>query len=395
MRNILIGILVLVSGIASAKSFKFVIENPSGFDRKDQPVVFTAENFGGTIPKGYPVAYVQGVVIPVQADDLDRNGQVDEIALTVDIKANKSVELQLKFKPKPCRNVFPKRVNAQMFKIENKLNIPIPVASSPTGDLYKNLKHHGPAFESEQMGYRLYFDKKQTIDVYGKKEPRLELAESLWYPTAEQLARNFGDDILLVKDYVSVGTFKGWDGANPTHVEPVSNRSARILANGPVRTIVDMVAENWFYLQQSVQLTNRIILYAGHRDIEIINYIQAPDVTALSFCTGVQKFPEMSFYNNDQVLAVWGRNWPVNDTIRYEKETVGLAVYCPEDLVNINREDSSNYLFELKGAPVIRYFATVYWKKEVGGVQTDQEFFAKLPYWKQSLEETVLIWPKK
>ena len=38
------------------------------------------------------------------------------------------------------------------------------------------------------MAYRIYFDKKQTVDVYGKYHKQLELARSLWYPTDEQLA---------------------------------------------------------------------------------------------------------------------------------------------------------------------------------------------------------------
>lgn len=391
MKNLLFCICLMSSMMASARSYKFIVENPSGFDRKDQPVVLDASHFGGLIPQDFPVALVAGKQVPVQADDLDRDGNTEEIAILLDLKANQKIVVTLKFKKKAGSSVFFRRLNAQMFKKEDGKIIPVKEASSPTGDLYNSLHHHGPAFESELMAYRLYFDKKQTIDVYGKKQPRLELAESLWYPTDEQLARNFGDDILLVKDYVSVGTFKGWNGSKATHIEPITNRTARILAEGPVRTVVDMVAENWAYNGQTVQLTNRVFLYAGHRDIEIVNYVYSKNLTALNFCTGVQKFPEMTFYEKDNVMAVWGRNWPVNDTIKYEKETVGLAVYCPEDIVSQKIEDKSNFLFLLKGLPVIRYYATVYWKKEEGGVKSDEEFFAKLPLWKRSLKETVLV----
>lgn len=391
MKNLLFCICLMSSMMASARSYKFIVENPSGFDRKDQPVVLDASHFGGLIPQDFPVAFVAGKQVPVQADDLDRDGNTEEIAILLDLKANQKIAVTLKFKKKVGSTVFSRRLNAQMFKKEDGKIIPVKEASSPTGDLYNSLHHHGPAFESELMAYRLYFDKKQTIDVYGKKQPRLELAESLWYPTDEQLARNFGDDILLVKDYVSVGTFKGWNGSKATHIEPITNRTARILAEGPVRTVVDMVSENWAYNGQTVQLTNRVFLYAGHRDIEIVNYVYSKNLTALNFCTGVQKFPEMTSYEKDNVMAVWGRNWPVNDTIKYEKETVGLAVYCPEDIVSQKIEDKSNFLFLLKGLPVIRYYATVYWKKEEGGVRTDNEFFAKLPLWKQSLKETVLV----
>jgi hypothetical protein len=332
----------------------------------------------------------------VQADDLNRDGKVEEIALTANLKASQKELLTLRFASKPSKKIFPKRVHAQLFRKEGKDILPITEISSPTGNLYNNLHHHGPAFESEWMGYRFYFDKKQTIDVYGKKQPRLELAESLWYPTDSMLAKNFGDDILLVSSYVSVGTFKGWDGQKALHIEPVSNRTARILANGPVRTVVEMESDNWQHQNQSVQMTTRAILYAGHRDLEIVNYLAANDLPAQTYCTGVQKFPEMTPYNQGNVLAVWGRNWPVADTVKYEKETVGLAVFCPEDITKSTQvQDKDNFLYLLKGAPVIRYYATVYWKKQQGGVQTADEFFRQLPAWKKTLTEGILVRPKR
>jgi hypothetical protein len=396
MKKFVFFLLLACSTMVSAKSYNFIVENPSNFDRPDQPIVLTSQQFGGTLPVGYPIVIFGKKQIPVQADDLDRDGKVEEIALTVNLKALQKEALTLKFASKPSKKVFPKRVNAQMFKKEGKEIIPIKEASSPTGTLYNALHHHGPAFESELMGYRFYFDKKQTIDVYGKKQPRLELAESLWYPTDSMLAKNFGDDILLVNSYVSVGTFKGWDGKKALHIEPVSNRTARILANGPVRTVVEMESDNWQHQNQSVQMTTRAYLYAGHRDLEIVNYLSAADLAAQTYCTGVQKFPEMTKYNKDNVLAVWGCNWPVADTVKYEKETVGLAVYCPEEITKTtNCEDDVNFLYLLNGSPVIRYYATVYWKKQQGGVQTAEAFFSKLPEWKQSLTERVLVRPKR
>jgi len=384
----------LITCLVSARSYTYVVENPSAFDRPNQPVVLTVSEWGGTMPTGYPAAECNGKQVPVQADDLDKDGKTDELALTVSMKAAETLTLSIQFKKKPSSTVFPKRVHAQLFRKEGKENVPVKEASSPTGSLYNQLHHHGPAFESEYMAYRLYFDKKQTIDVYGKKTHRLELAESLWYPNDDQLARGFGDDILLVKDYVSVGTFKGWDGQKALHIDPVTNRTARIVANGPVRTVVEMVVENWDYHGQPVQLTNRVILYAGHRDIEVVNYLSAPDLTALPFCTGVQTFPEMTMYEKDRVLAVWGRNWPVNDTIKYEKETVGLAVFCPAEVQEKPVQDKFNYLYIFKGQPVIRYWATVFWKKEEGGVQTAEAFFNQLPRWRQSLDETIRIFRK-
>lgn len=83
------------------------------------------------------------------------------------------------------------------------------------------VRPHGPVLESELVGYRLYFNEKQTPDIYGKFNKGLEIKESQFYPTDEQLARGFGDDVLRVFDSCGPGAFKGWDGKKATHITPV------------------------------------------------------------------------------------------------------------------------------------------------------------------------------
>lgn len=129
------------------------------------------------------------------------------------------------------------------------------------------VQHHGPAFESELVGYRIYFNQKQTVDPYGKFNKGLEIEESQFYPTKAQLERGFGDDVLMVGNSCGIGTLKGWDGAKATHIEPVAFRTERILAYGPIRTVTEVEVKGWEYQGKELNMTNRYILYAGHRDL--------------------------------------------------------------------------------------------------------------------------------
>lgn len=134
-------------------------------------------------------------------------------------------------------------------------------ASSEKNDMYHKLHHHGPAFESEYAAYRIYFDNKQTIDTYGKKRPQLELAETMWYPSDEQLSRGYGHDNLRVFGSVGVGTLKGWDAEKRkmVHITDFKRREARILADGPIRTVVEMRVEGWRYGGREITMTSRYI----------------------------------------------------------------------------------------------------------------------------------------
>ena len=100
---------------------------------------------------------------------------------------------------------------------------------SPEVDTYHQLHHHGVAVESELMAYRIYFDRKQTIDPYCKRTPQLELAQSYWYPNDSLLQAGYGDDILRVSGTVGVGSVKYWNGEKMVHIEPVAKRSQRIV----------------------------------------------------------------------------------------------------------------------------------------------------------------------
>ena len=169
--------------------------------RKDCPVVIAE------VPDWAVRAVVKGAgrEIPSQ---LDR--ALGELAFVADV--NGSAEFSVEWTDEPAAKPYPARVHAQMwFKNPDKTLRAADTLWSDKDNMYNQLHHHGPAFESEYAAYRVYFDKKQTIDTYGKKLPRLELTETMWYPTDEQMAADYGYDNLRVFGSVGVGALKGWD----------------------------------------------------------------------------------------------------------------------------------------------------------------------------------------
>ncbi|MEG1586804.1 MAG: DUF4861 domain-containing protein [Bacteroidales bacterium] len=360
------------------------VTNPSKEARADEPVSIC-------FPEGKyrSVTVWDGKQeIASQMDDLDCSGMPEELAFVVNLKGKEKKVLTLIFTEQATPERYKPRVHAQMFFRDKQNNaiIPTDTASSPTGNLYSSLHHHGPAFESELMAYRLYFDQKQTVDLYGKYKKQLELAESLWYPTDEQLAKGFGDDILRVSGSVGIGTLKGWAGNKAVHIAPVSNREAHILAKGPVRTVVDMNVTGWEYQGETVDVKSRFILFAGQRECEVIQQFTTPAAKKLTFATGVQRIKGSEHLSDGKgMTAVWGTNWPVNDTIKYAKQTLGLAVEIPEHYLVKEVEDKANYLYEIRPDEngQIRYRMTVCAEKENFGVKSAPAFFDYVNGWKE------------
>jgi hypothetical protein len=252
------------------------------------------------------------------------------------------------------------------------------------------MHHHGVAFESDKMAYRIYFDNKSTIDVYGKKEYRLELRDTWWYPTGEQLAEGYGDDILLVSGWVGVGSLKGWNG-RMQHIDKFGRRTQRILAGGPLRTVVESEVEDWEYEGTKSKVTVRYILYAGHRDV--IAEVRS-DHSLKAVATGVQQIGGGELLSSPTLVGSWGSWYPQPDTVKYAKETVGLGLYMPAKMGGQQHTDGVNNLIlaPVKSGEVLTYyFTTVAAKENKQPVQDAKAFFEYLAEWSKGLEPLQII----
>ena len=274
------------------------------------------------------VVMSEGVEIPSQLDKC-----LSEAAFVADVAGEK--EFSVTFSEAASEQSYPARVNAQMWwKTGDEQN---PYEEKDTlfsfkDDMYRKLHHHGPAIESEWAAYRVYFDKKQTIDTYGKKQKQLELRESMWYSTNEQLEAGFGHDNLRVFGSIGVGVLKGWDPENGMpHITDFKRREARVLAKGPVRAIMEMEVEGWNYCGREISMTSRYTIYAGHSDVVVDNFFEG-DVEGLTFVTGVMKMLDTKVVKEDRAVAQIGTDHPENDYNKWPKETVALAVALPEDV---------------------------------------------------------------
>ncbi len=207
----------------------------------------------------------------------------------------------------------------------------------PGEDSFHQMHHHGVALESEQMAYRIYFDKRQTMDVYAKRHPRLELATSRWYPNDSLLALGYGDDVLKVGNTIGVGSVRPYDYMNERllNMDKFESRTQRIVCLTADSAVVETEVRGLTIQDgdsvKTTDLTTRYTILSGHRDMRCEVFCTTP-IHCLT--TGVQKTGngksmQLSVSQGTTLLS-WGTDWPVNDTIKYGKETIGLAVYVPE-----------------------------------------------------------------
>lgn len=400
-KQTLISMMLGVAFCASAQQVLTVsVQNPLKTARTDQPVVISLEPYG-TVCSALVVA--NGQEVPCQLDDIDLDEQFDELCFLADLQGKEQKDYTVTlFADGQPRN-YPARVYAEMVmrndkvKEKNKHNnyVSSITVRGDCANSYNLLHHHGVDFESELNGIRIYFDHRQTLDVYGKFQKRLELQATQFYTDDRQKAQGYGDDVLWVGQTFGLGAFRGWNGTEPTMITPVKNRTQRVVSYGPLRTIVELIDQGWQAEtgKPAVNMTIRYTQYAGHRDTDV-DVLFNRDVTGYRFSTGVINVKGSEEFTDKKGLrGCWGTDYPSTDTLKWKPETVGLAVLIPQQhVLSEEPANKDNYAFVVgtKGQQ-LSYKVACCSANEGFGFHSSKEWFDWLRLWRKEADSPVVV----
>ena len=392
-------VAILSSSALAQTPITVSVANPSAADRSDQPVAISLSDYGEV---SRAIVTCDGQEIPCQLDDLDRDEVFDELCFLSDLKGKETKQYQVALYTDPQLEPaqYPARVYAELLlrndkiKMKNQHNNFVDAITfrGDCADSYHAVHHHGVCFESELNGIRIYFDKRQTLDLYGKIQKRLELKDTQFYTSEEQKAQGYGDDVLWVGNTFGLGAFRGWDGTQPTMIAPVKSRTQRIISYGPLRTIVEIEDKGW----QGLNLVLRYIQYAGHRDTDVVVYFTKKhvDVSTLRFSTGIINVKgSQEFSDKKGLRGCWGSDFPTGDTINFKRETVGLGILIPQQyIVSEEVANKDNYAFVVKALDNKLNYKIIYTSdNETFGYHSAKDWFNYLKLWRKEVEQPVKV----
>ena len=392
---------VLTLGAQAQQTFTVSVTNPLTTARTDQPVVISLTPFGDIQSA---LVTNSGKEIPYQLDDLDQDDTFDELCFLADLKADETKLYEVTLLSEGEPRTYPARVFAEMLirndkvKEKNKHNnfIESITARGDCANSYNIQHHHGVDFESELNGIRIYFDKRQTLDLYGKFQKRLELEATQFYTQPEQKAEGYGDDVLWVGNTFGLGAFRGWDGQQPTMIDPVRSRTQRVISYGPLRTIVELVDRGWKAPSGNLSplnMTVRYTQYAGHRDTDVDVFFNK-NVSDRLFSTGVINVKgSVEFSDQKGLRACWGTDYPSTDTINWKRETVGLAVCIPQKYIRSEEPaNKDNYAFVVATPDNHIAYKVIYTSaNETFGYHSAEEWFEFLKEWKKEVLKPIQV----
>src|SRR2546430_10967576 len=215
---------------------------------------------------------LQTIELPSQADDLDGDNKYDELAFQIDLKPKQTRVVTIAYGEtatmQRLRSDYPKRTAAKF-----------------------TMKFDGLGWESEATAGRIYFDRRNAIDVWGKRRPGLYLemfgAPEYVYHWESPLGR----DIYRIGDAIGIGAVAALVDGKAVRVSEVAERKWRIVSGGPVRAVVELTYKGWKVGGREVNLVSRMTQWAGERGFD--HRVTAEGAEGLTLVTGIVRQPDL------------------------------------------------------------------------------------------------------
>lgn len=393
---------LLSLGVQAQKLVEVTVKNPSGEARQDVPVVMDLKSWGD-VRKA--VVKVDGKEIPSQLDDLDRDCVNDELCFLVNLGKKEKKTYCVSLYEEGEQAQYPARTfaelclpsrNKKLAKNQQDIYLKSIAFDKRTKDPYHYVHSHGICFESDLVAMRVYFDHRQTIDLYGKINPGLVIEKTQFYPSEEQIAAGSGDDCLWVGNTYGLGALRGWDGQNQVLLNDLKYQEQRVISEGPLRAIVELDDRGWTPAPglKPVNATIRYTIYAGHRDFDVDVFFNK-NVSNYDFATGLINVKGSSEYADGKGLrGCWGSDWPTGkDDGKHKLETVGLGIYVPAQML-AKQMPANKDCYTQVVRPIgnkLSYKLAYTSANETYGPKGEKEWYEWLKCWKKQIEQPIIV----
>jgi hypothetical protein len=383
-----IGLLVWQCNATQDEATPLVITigNPAGEARKDAFVTLHTDTLQRKIP-GLNLSEIalfdDRRQVAFQTNDLDGDGQPEELALVVDLPANGEKELILRSRGEDSTAVeFPKRTQAELshktgghwedrkyiggtFQNVKELRVP-----NEHTDHSFFIRYEGPGWESDLVGYRFYLDWRNATDIFGKKTTKMVLQDvgkdgfDSYYEPAD-----WGMDVLKVGESLGIGTLGKWHEGKAEHIAITDSIFTEVVLNGPIASMIRTTYYGWDIASQKTDVTSELFITAGSRltrhHVELSRNLD-------SLCTGIVKLDSTVLLQQMAgewgYLATWGRQ-SLND------DSLGMAIiFNTADLLGTTEDEHSEVVVLQPVNNELTYYFLGAWEKEPSGITSQEEF---------------------
>lgn len=383
-------------------------KNETSLTRNDEAIMLSIEQIKTKAFDFNPNAFVifsNGTELASQANDLDADGDPDQIVVVMDFKPGETKQLDVRYAASGVKpRDYTRRTQAELsIKVGGKF-----VDRKYEGGTFQNvqflrvppehtdhslfIRYEGPGWESDKVGYRFYLDWRNATDIFGKKTPEMVLQNvGLDGFDSYHEMSDWGADILKVGESLGIGSIATWHENKANRIAQTDSVTCAIIANGSVYSQIRTIYYGWQVGGNKANLTSDLSITAGSRltrnDLSIDGELD-------NICTGLAKHQNTVFFDRQPeqpmdwgYIALWG-----NQSLAGEDDELGMAVlYQGSQFVQL-AEDELNQVVILKPENnKVRYYFLAAWVQEPDGIRTQEAFVDYLSQILQQFNQPILV----
>ncbi|WP_232622969.1 DUF4861 domain-containing protein [Pareuzebyella sediminis] len=344
-------ILLITLGSCTSERFQqeILVHNTSQFSLNDKPIRLRRKLLrvpNDSLGKN-PVITFKLDTIPCQINDLDDDGIWDELFFVVDFNPNESKSLDLDWATGPFQYPiktsvrFGKRVSAKA-KVQPEVEEVMMADELPLTLGYQQYQTDGPSWENDKVGFRHYLDGRNAKDLFGKKTHKMS-PETVGINKQGAVEDNYhvmedwGRDILAVGNSVGLGgyalrakdTLMRLGVTVDDSISNVARTTFKILAEGPVNSVLEYHYENWKPNDRSYTVHETTSIWPGmygYQNTVSVQGLRGDEELAIGLVNINNDAPLEVIEENEEFVMVY-----THDKQSYEKEWwLGMALILPK-----------------------------------------------------------------
>ncbi|MCX2678396.1 DUF4861 family protein [Galbibacter sp. EGI 63066] len=233
------------------------------------------------------------------------------------------------------------------------------------------IRYEGPGWESDKVGYRLYLDWRNAIDIFGKKTDDMVLPNVGQdnFDSYHEMS-DWGMDILKAGKSLGIGSIGRFKDGKVLHFEEVDATSARV-ENKTDASSVYIDYTGWATADEKIDLKSKLSITPEHR---YTKHTITPSKAIEGICTGIVKFDgidlikKQSESNNWAYIATYGEQTLVPDKL-------GMVIFYKTSDIEKSVEGPDDHLLIFKPTDkAVSYYFLGAWEKEKDGITTKEAF---------------------
>lgn len=245
------------------------------------------------------------------------------------------------------------------------------------------IRYEGPGWENKNVGYRLYLDWRNAIDIFGKKVDTLVLpyVGQDGFDSYHEEA-DWGMDILKAGKSMGIGGYGRYMNDTVAHFRNVKNTKATV-SNSESGSSVEISYEGWSTGNETIDLDAKLSIFPEGRCTKA-ELTPSAEIDGLT--TGIVKHgPELMKKQSENgkwaYIATYGAQTLVND-----EDKLGMALFYNTEQVDKQIEGTDDHLVIFKPTTqTITYYFLGAWEQEKEGITSEEDFVSHLDQLLQDL----------